>query len=314
MRIKVKLPPDEHGFTGRECPQCHRYFKVKFGTGLPTTTCHCPYCGYTGVHHRFDTKDQIEYAKSVAVREAMEQLIEPELRKLEQSFKELERATREGFIQIKVETRRSPTIFPLNYYQEKRVETHVACDNCGLEFAVYGVFAGCPDCGKLNALVVFKKSIEVARKRIQLLDSTKDVDMQNAILEDALSGGVSAFDALGKALQSRYPDVLPQKPKNLFQNLEALSHALSKSVKKSLPDVVGEQSFDLLFKMFQVRHIFEHNLGVVDDDFVRKVPELAHLKGRKYPLKRDATEKFLGDVLEAGNKILKIVETEEQNN
>lgn len=309
MKIEVSLPPDEHGFTGRECPRCHKYFKVKFGTGLPTSTCQCPYCGYTGNHHEFDTKDQIEYAKSVAIREAMERIIEPELRKLERSFKELERATRGGFIQIKVETRRSPRVFPLSYYQEKKVETHVTCDNCGLEFAIYGVFAGCPDCGKLNAAIVFKKSIEVARKRIQLVDSIKDdVDLQNAILEDAISGGVSAFDALGKALKSRYPDIFPQRPKNLFQNLEALSRALSRSVEKNLSDMVGKENYDFLSKMFQVRHIFEHRLGVIDDNFARKVPNLAHLKGRKYPLKRDEIEKFLDAVAETGDKILKIIE------
>lgn len=309
MKIEVSLPPNEHGFTGRECPQCHKYFKVKFGTGLRISTCRCPYCSYTGDHREFDTKDQIEYAKSVAIREAMEQIIEPELRKLENSFKELERATRGGFIQIKVETRRSPTVFPLSYYQEKEVETHVCCDNCGLEFAIYGVFAGCPDCGKLNALIIFRKSIEVARKRIQLIISLKnDVDLQNAILEDAISGGVSAFDALGKALQSRYSDIFPQKPKNLFQNLEALSDALSKSVGNSLSDIVGKDNFVLLFKMFQVRHIFEHRLGVVDDEFVHRVPDLAQLKGRKYPLDRDEIQKFLDVVAETGDKILGIIE------
>lgn len=309
MNIKVSLPLDQQGFTGRECPKCYKYFKVKSGTGLPTSICHCPYCGYTGDYNEFFTKDQIEYAKSIALREVVGQVIEPEFRKLERSFKELERATRGGFIQIKVKTKRSPMIFPLKYYQEKEVETYVTCDNCGLEFAIYGVFANCPDCGKLNALVIFKKSIEVARKRIHLLDSIKDeVELQEAILEDALSGGVSTFDALGKALQSRYPDIFPQRPKNLFQNLKALSDALSKSVGKSLSDIIGKENFEFLFKMFQVRHIYEHNMGVMDDDFVRKVPNLRHLKGWKYPLKQDEIGKFLAVVLGTGNKILKIEE------
>jgi len=239
----------------------------------------------------------------------MGRVVEPGLRKLERSFKELERATRGGFIQIKVKTKRSPMIFPLKYYQEKEVETYVTCDNCGLEFAVYGIFANCPDCGKLNALIIFKKSIEVARKRIHLLDVIKgENELREAILEDALSGGVSTFDALGKVLQSRYPDIFPQRPKNLFQNLKALSDALSKSIGKSLSDIIGRENFEFLFKMFQVRHIYEHNMGVIDDDFVRKVPNLGHLKGRKYPLKQDEIEKLLAVVLGTGDKILKIVE------
>lgn len=311
MSIKVSLPPDEQGFTGRECQKCSKYFKVKSGTGLPTSICHCPYCGYAGDNSKFFTKDQIEYAKSKALREVVGRVIEPELRKLEHSFKELERATRGGFIQIKVKTQRSPMRLPLKYYQEKEVETYITCDNCALEFAIYGVFANCPDCGKLNAMIIFRKSIEVARKRIHLLDSIKDeVELQEAILEDALSGGVSTFDALGKVLQSRYPAIFPQKPKNLFQNFKALSDALSKSVGKSLSDIIGKENFEFLFKMFQVRHIYEHNMGVMDDDFVRKVPNFGHLKGRKYPLEQDEIEKFLAVVLETGNRILKIEEGE----
>jgi len=71
MSMKVNLPPDKQGVIGRECPKCYKYFKVKFGTGLPTSICHCPYCGYTGDHNEFFTKDQIEYAKSIALREVM---------------------------------------------------------------------------------------------------------------------------------------------------------------------------------------------------------------------------------------------------
>lgn len=309
MTIKVSLPPDKQGFTGRECPRCRKYFKVKCGTRLPISTCHCPYCDYTGDYNKFSTKEQIEYAKSVAKKQAMEQLVEPEIRKLKRNFKNLEQVTKGRFIQIKVKTRNSPIILPLSYYQEKEVETFVTCDNCGLEFAIYGVFANCPDCGKLNALIVFKKSIEVAHKRIHILNSIKDdVDLQRAILEDALSCGVSAFDAFGKALQLRYPNILSSKPKNLFQNLQILSACLSKSIGKSLPEIIARENFEFLFKMFQVRHIYEHNMGVIDDDFVRKLPNLAHLKGRKYSLEQDEIEQFLVVILETGNKILNITE------
>jgi len=30
--IPLNFPTDEHGLTGRECPSCNGYFKVKFGT------------------------------------------------------------------------------------------------------------------------------------------------------------------------------------------------------------------------------------------------------------------------------------------
>ena len=34
MDFTVSIPADERGYTGRECPSCESYFKVRFGTGL----------------------------------------------------------------------------------------------------------------------------------------------------------------------------------------------------------------------------------------------------------------------------------------
>ena len=81
--IPITFLTDEHGLTGRECPSCNGYFKVKFGTGMPTSHCICPYCGEKSDHNQFFTQDQIKYAQSVAVREGLG----PELKKLERSFK-----------------------------------------------------------------------------------------------------------------------------------------------------------------------------------------------------------------------------------
>jgi len=298
--IHVAFPIDEKGLTGRECSICKGYFKVKFGTGLPTSECICPYCGEKSEHSQFFTQAQIKYAQSVAARE----VLGPEIRKLERSFKELERSTRGGFIQFKVRT--TGFNFPLKYYQEKDLETHVMCDHCGLEFAIYGVFANCPDCARLNALVIFSKSIEVAKKRLKLIDSIdkKEKSLIEAILRDALSGGISSFDAFGKALRRKYPDKLPKTPKNLFQNIKALSGGLSKLCGVSLLDLIGNDEYEFLLRYFQVRHIYEHNMGVVDEDFVKNIPDLAYLKGRKFPLDRDEINKFLDEIKKAGNKLM----------
>ena len=72
-QISVQIPTDENGLVGRECPvaECLGYFKVKSGTGLPGADlpCYCPYCGHAGGHDTFYTPAQIEYAKSVALRQ-----------------------------------------------------------------------------------------------------------------------------------------------------------------------------------------------------------------------------------------------------
>src|SRR5205807_2897472 len=103
-------------------------------------------------------------------------------------------------------------------------------------------------------------------------------------IKDALTGAVSAFDSLGKALRAKYP-VIPAKPNNLFQNLAELDKVLATLTGKNISQYLTPADSDFLFLMFQVRHIYEHNAGVIDSDFVKKQPAYAHLLGRKYLLK-----------------------------
>jgi hypothetical protein len=73
------------------------------------------------------------------------------------------------------------------------------CQECGLQFAVYGVFATCPDCTRMNAQAVFRKSMEAARRRPSLLDGDVDSEMIEGLLSDALGAAVGAFDAIGRS-------------------------------------------------------------------------------------------------------------------
>ena len=63
------------------------------------------------------------------------------------------------------------------------------------------------------------------------------------------------------------------------------------------------KDFEFIQLMFQVRHIFEHNMGVVDNDFIKKIPTLNHLFGRKYNLKISEIEKFILVMEDLGNII-----------
>jgi hypothetical protein len=300
QKIAVSLKTDDKGLLGRECPECERYFKMKVIRDLNTAECICPYCECKDSHDRFFTQDQIEYMKSYAVHE----VIAPEFRKLERTIRNLEHSTRGGLIQIKVST--SGMNFPLKYYRERDLETPVTCDSCGLEFAIYGVFASCPECGRLNALTIIRKSIEVARKKLLVFDhqDAAEVDVKNGMLAGVLSDAVSSFDAFGKALRLRYPGVFPDQPRNLFQNLSALSGSLENGLGSSLQAMVGNEQYDLMSLWFQVRHLYEHNMGVVDEDFVRKVKGSGHLRGKKHPLERKEIEKVLEIVQEAAEKIM----------
>ena len=78
----------------------------------------------------------------------------------------MNRRQTKGLIRLDVSVRYDPV--PIHNYVEEQLETEVICDQCGLEFAVYGVFASCPDCGQLNALKVLLSSLETAKKKLAL--------------------------------------------------------------------------------------------------------------------------------------------------
>lgn len=301
--FSVQLKPDDQGFLGRECPKCEMYFKFKPGTGLPIDCCICPYCNYKGNNNEFFTKEQIEYIKSVALK----QTIDPLLDEFGNSLKKLETSTRGGFIQFKVSWNRNP--IRIQYYQEKVLETDVTCDNCGLVFSIYGVFSNCPDCGRLNAKVIFEKSIESSRKKLVL--STQEGianELKEELMKDALISAISSFDSLGKALRDKHPSKFPTSPRNLFQNIIELDKALKASFGKEIKDFLSSQGLEFLLKMFQVRHIYEHNAGVVDDGFIKKIPTLSSSKGRKYNLERQEIDYFLETIFELGRQIYSQIE------
>jgi hypothetical protein len=89
--------------------------------------------------------------------------------------------------------------------------------------------------------------------------------------------------------------LLPEKPKNLFQNLKALSKCLLESVGKSLSDIVGKENSDFLSRMFQVCHIFEHNMGVMDEYYSIQVDDFMKLWDRIFrrPTLNDAVFKVV---------------------
>ena len=195
--ISIPIPADENAFTGRECPQpdCEGYFKIELGTGLKSEglPCYCPYCGHTAGHDHFWTKEQIEFAKSVAMRKITDAL-HKDLKKLE--FDHKPKGAFGIGISMKVKPGRAT---PIHYYREKQLETEVVCVSCTLRYSVYGVFGFCPDCGQHNSLDILDKNLEVVGKMLDLAAGAEK-ELADKLIENALEDCVSAFDGFGREL------------------------------------------------------------------------------------------------------------------
>ena len=290
--ISISIPPGENRFTGRECPQpdCEGYFKIEFGTGLKGDglPCHCPYCGHVAGHDQFWTKEQLQYARSVAMRNITDAFHE-DLKELEFDYK-----PKGAFgigVSLKVERGRQP---PIHYYRERKLETEVVCTSCTLRYSVYGVFAFCPDCGQHNSIQIIEKSLEVIGKMLEMATWAEKV-LAERLIENALEDCVSTFDGFGRELCRVHATKArnPVKAERMnFQNLEAAKMAVLDLFGVDLSAAVEPEEWRAAVIAFQKRHLIAHKLGVVDQDYINKTGDTCAVVGRKTVVDADEVKKL----------------------
>ncbi len=288
MEIKISFPTDEDGLNGRECPSCKKYFKVKFGTGIQDSVpCHCPYCNYINSHDHFWTKDQLDYAKSVAMNYATNEI--------QKSLKKLEvKPNRNQFISLEIKVKGKPT--PIIRYHEKDLEQKVLCKQCTLEYAIYGKFGYCPDCGIHNSHEIFINNLEIFKKLL-LLSSNQKPEISRLIIDDALKNSVSIFDGFCREIL-RLKD---SSHKISFQNIENARKKILQSYNFDIINGIRETEWVKIIEAFQKRHLLSHKLGIIDEQYIKKTKSIPTLLGKRI----DVCEE---EVLEVTDLLKKIAE------
>lgn len=290
-QFSIPLPRDPEGFLGRECPnlECEGYFKIKPGTGLKGTDlrCHCPYCGQSGPARTFGTKEQIEYAKSVVLGKVTD-AIRQDLKSME--FEVKPRGPLGIGISMKVQAGRPVSI---RHYREKALETHVVCDACTLEYAVYGVFAFCPDCGVHNSLLILDRNLDLVRKQLALASGQSE-ELARQLIENGLEDCVSSFDGFARECcrvrAAKSSD--PGGAENLsLQNLARATKRLQGLFAIDLEGAVSKTDWQAAHVAFMRRHVLAHRSGVVDHQYLDETGDSPGLLGRRLRIEA-------GDVIE----------------
>jgi hypothetical protein len=285
MKFRVVLPKGDDGMSRRECPveECLGQFMIQFGTGLngEDLPCHCPYCGHISAHETFHTPEQIEYARSVALNQLTSQFL-PELKRLE--FNHPPR----GAFGIGVRMRVTGTPTPIRPYRDAQLETIVVCHKCTLRYAIYGVFAFCPDCGTHNSRQILDKNLDVVAKQLAWSE-TVESELAEHLIGDALENAVSAFDGFGRELcrLARAKATAPtQAERWSFQNIIAARDRIRQLFGFDFAAATAPSHWDVIVKGFQKRHLFAHKMGIVDEVYVKATGDATAVVGRKVPLSR----------------------------
>jgi hypothetical protein len=276
-QLSIPINAEEDGYLGRECPveECMGYFKITPGTGIKgPAPCHCPYCGHSGDSNTFFTQEQIEYAKSIALRQFTDAL--------HQDLKSMEfnHPPRGGFgigISLKVT---QGARHPIQHYPERELETEVVCDACTLRYAIYGVFGWCPNCGVHNSVHILSKNFELARKELSLAE-TVEKDLADHLIGDALENVVSAFDGFGREISLRKGSEIR------FQNLPGARRNVQEKFGFDFADGLTDEQWQYVSRVFQKRHLLAHKMGVIDDEYVQRANDPGAVAGRKVRVSPD---------------------------
>jgi len=116
---QLSVPLDDEGFLRRECPTCEREFKwlptknnggeeMKSAADELTTAADlqyiCPYCGVAAPASAWHTRAQVAAMTAILERE----VLQPELEKLERTFRDLDRSGGE-LLRVKGSLKRTPS-------------------------------------------------------------------------------------------------------------------------------------------------------------------------------------------------------------
>ena len=289
--MQISLPADERGLVGRLCPieACAGYFKVKPGTGVQgVDRCVCAYCGHASTTAAFLTPVQRKYVESCALNLASAALLDDLKGMLDN------RSYGGGFIKITTSVSGSPS--PIRRYREKELETHATCSGCTLEYAVYGAFAFCPDCGEHNSLAILEKNFAVIETMLVLAEAAEG-ELAQRLVENGLEDIVSAFDGFGRELCRRAAprSSAPAQAGSLsFQNLAKADAKVMAFFKVAMAGSVPPDAWNQAHVAFQKRHLLAHAMGIVDDAYLAVTRDRSVPKGRKVRITAEEVRQVMG--------------------
>jgi hypothetical protein len=192
---------------------------------------------------------------------------------------------------------------PIRHYREKALETYVTCRQCTLEYAVYGVFAYCPDCGVHNSLQMLQRNLDLARRQVTLAESQAEADFKRYLTENALEDCVSSFDGFARerarSFASKSAD--PKSAESMhFQNLPRSAVRLKALYGIDLQHGIAPEDWAFAHTCFMKRHLIAHASGVIDEDYLDETKEVRSLLGRRVIVVAADVERLAGTVERIG--------------
>lgn len=295
--MRISVPLDGDGFFGRQCPACDQLFRVDSDgyEVLPDDVrLWCVYCGHHDEHSEFVTEQQ----RARALRAVGDLGIQLVGQALDKAFAGLSRrsrfrsSARSGFgIEIKY---RSTPFYPqpLPGIDEEKLIRVRQCSGCTLRYAVFGEHRYCAVCGPLPADVVALDALAAETIRLDVLGqlpgatvaTLRERGVYTRIWIDTLENLVSLTETLASAVfHAAIIDAAGRVRGrgNVFQRLDDTAELFVAADYPDLRTVLDPPTWQRLQRIWGARHLFTHNDGIVDDQYLAKIPNSTAQVGQR---------------------------------
>lgn len=271
LTFQISIPTDE-GFLGRECnnPSCKKYFRVVADT--VEDELFCPYCGTKFSGSELWTPEQQNYLRRAAEEKAKEYML-GEIDKMFANFARGSRGNKYVTTTYNPENYRAKLVAP--NYSEKSVDTELICPECQFRFQVFGIFGYCPKC-KTENIKIFDTNLAIILREIA---SSQD---PNRALRHAYTDLVSTFEQFCRKKATS----LTQETTR-FQSIKDTRDFFKKHFGKDIFEGVSEDNQKIIRRVFQKRHLYEHNGGIINEKYIQNVPEDCKYQGQLASLTED---------------------------
>lgn len=279
VKVSIDLQLDDKGYLDRCCPsqECETHFKVMFDDWRDDATVYCPLCRHDAESSEWNTPDQVEYMTQAGERFIQEK-INRAMQRDARSFNA--RQPRDGLITMNLSCQPGRLPIPVPANATDVMTQEFSCDECGCRYASVGAAFFCPACGHNSVLETFANSMSTVKNTIAaiptirqaLADSTDEDTAEDSIrhiCENGLVKIISTFQRYAEACFDKLPNSGRfSVRRNLFQNLAESDSIWRNSTSTGYTDILTPQEYASLSRYFQQRHVFVHQDGIIDQQYI----------------------------------------------
>lgn len=245
--IPILVASDIEGRFGHNCPSCDQYWR----SGSHPNN--CPYCGIFAASFQFLSKSQLRYVQ-VYCQKWEEAYFADAGSEHVIDLDEIAEATLRGIEK------------PDFYISEQRQQTLLRCASCGEFNDILGRFGHCSNCYTRNDFAVLRDEIVPSIRNDLNAGHPPARCLQHAVssFETILK---NYFRRLGEEVHL-IPERLDRLTKKNFRNWDAINAMLAENFGFKVKEVFDETEWQKCQQLFQRRHVYEHNGGIVDQEYI----------------------------------------------